>query len=165
VRWENKVHFDYFLSNICAKNCRNRTAYVTTIASHRWEFFETRCRCGLLLPTEERGLSVCRSVCLSVCHSIEPCKTCVRIVSEMTDSCDLALDGTPSLLVGDSTDLLLIGGNESPTDDVSFVRNIQSFSRPLIWGVLSYTQGGRSHRNRRQPGKSGKWSGKSQKKP
>ena len=78
----------------------------------------------------------------------------MRIVSEMTDGCDLALDGTPSLLVGDSTDLLLIGGNESPTDDVSFVRNIQSVSRPLIWGVLSYTHGGRSHRNRGQRGKS-----------
>ena len=31
-------------------------------------------RCGLLLPTELHGLSVCWSVCLMVCDSSEPCK-------------------------------------------------------------------------------------------
>ena len=34
----------YFLGNICAKNCRNRTAYVKIIASCKGgTFFETRC--------------------------------------------------------------------------------------------------------------------------
>ena len=32
-------------------------------------------RCGLLLQTEWRGLSVGLFVCLSVCHSSELCKT------------------------------------------------------------------------------------------
>jgi len=35
----------YFLSNICAKNCRNRTVYVKIIASCKGgTFFETQCR-------------------------------------------------------------------------------------------------------------------------
>jgi len=35
----------YFLGNICAKNCRNRTVYVKIIASCKGgTFFETRCR-------------------------------------------------------------------------------------------------------------------------
>jgi len=34
----------YFLRNICAKNCCNRTVYVKIIASQRWDVFETQCR-------------------------------------------------------------------------------------------------------------------------
>jgi len=34
----------YFLGNICAENCRNRTVYVKVIASGKGgTFFETRC--------------------------------------------------------------------------------------------------------------------------
>jgi len=34
----------YFLRNMCAKNCRNRTVYVKIIASCKGgTFFETRC--------------------------------------------------------------------------------------------------------------------------
>jgi len=34
----------YLLSNISAKNYRNRIVYVKIIASQRWTFFETQCR-------------------------------------------------------------------------------------------------------------------------
>ena len=47
VRWGAKIKhilIAYFLGNICAKNCRNRTVYVKIIASCKGEaFFETRC--------------------------------------------------------------------------------------------------------------------------
>ena len=46
VRWGGKIKHiltAYFLGNICAKNCRNRTVYVNIIASRRWVFFETQC--------------------------------------------------------------------------------------------------------------------------
>jgi len=32
----------YFLGNICAKNCCNRTVYVKIIASQRWDVFWDR---------------------------------------------------------------------------------------------------------------------------
>jgi len=43
VRWENKAPSDFLLSgcNTSAKNYRNRIAYVKTIASQRWDVFET----------------------------------------------------------------------------------------------------------------------------
>jgi len=47
IRWGGKIKYiliAYFLSNICAKNCRNRTVYVKIIASCKGgTFFETRC--------------------------------------------------------------------------------------------------------------------------
>ena len=50
VRWGGKIKYiliAYFLGNICAKNCRNRTVYVKIIASCKGgTFFETRCSCG-----------------------------------------------------------------------------------------------------------------------
>jgi len=45
-RWVGKTKhclISYFLSNISAKNYRNRTVYVKTTASQRWDVFETRC--------------------------------------------------------------------------------------------------------------------------
>jgi len=33
----------YFLSNIYAKNCHNRTVCAKIIASQRWDIFETQC--------------------------------------------------------------------------------------------------------------------------
>jgi len=50
VRWGGKIKYvliAYFLSNICAKSCRNRTVYVNIIASCKGgTFFETQCRWG-----------------------------------------------------------------------------------------------------------------------
>ena len=46
VRCGGKIKYvliAYFLSNISAKNCCNRTVYVKIIASQRWDFFETQC--------------------------------------------------------------------------------------------------------------------------
>ena len=48
VRCGGKIKYvltAYFLGNICAKNCRNRTVYVKIIASCEGGtfFFETRC--------------------------------------------------------------------------------------------------------------------------
>jgi len=42
VRWGGKIKYTliaYFLGNICAKNCRNRTVYVKIIASQKWNVF------------------------------------------------------------------------------------------------------------------------------
>jgi len=50
VRCGGKIKYiliPYFLGNICAKNCRNRTVYVKSIASCKGgTFFETRCKAG-----------------------------------------------------------------------------------------------------------------------
>jgi len=61
----------YLLSNICTKNYWNWTT-VVEIIDGGWvvSFFETQCRCGLLLQTEERGLSVGQSVCLSIMRPV-----------------------------------------------------------------------------------------------
>ena len=42
VRWGEKIKYiliAYFLGNIFAKNCRNRTVYVKIVASQRWDVF------------------------------------------------------------------------------------------------------------------------------
>jgi len=42
VRWGGEIKYvfiAYFLGNISAKNCCNRTVYVKIIASQRWDFF------------------------------------------------------------------------------------------------------------------------------
>jgi len=48
VRWGGKIKYVLiacFLGNICAKNCRNRTAYVKITASCKGgTFFETQCK-------------------------------------------------------------------------------------------------------------------------
>jgi len=56
VRCGGKIKYiliAYFLGNICAKNCRNRTVYVKIIASCKGgTFFETQCSvsyCGNVL--------------------------------------------------------------------------------------------------------------------
>jgi len=55
VRFGGKIKYiliAYFLGNICAKNCRNRTVYVKIIASCTGgTFFETQCR----LPCSKAG--------------------------------------------------------------------------------------------------------------
>ena len=63
----NYLSMAYLLSNSCTNNYWNQTTIVEIIVGG-WvvSVFETRCRCGLLLPTEYRGLSVGRSVCRSV---------------------------------------------------------------------------------------------------
>jgi len=46
IKWGGKIKYiliAYFLGNICAKNCRNRTMCVKIIASQIWEAFETQC--------------------------------------------------------------------------------------------------------------------------
>jgi len=47
VRWGEKIKYifiAYFLGNVCAKNCRNRTVYVKILASCKGgTFFETQC--------------------------------------------------------------------------------------------------------------------------
>jgi len=47
ARWGGKIKYSliaYFLDNIFAKNCHNRTVYVKIIASQRWDvIFETQC--------------------------------------------------------------------------------------------------------------------------
>jgi len=49
VGWGGKIKYiliAYFLGNICAKNCCNRTVYVKIIACCKGgTFFETRCTC------------------------------------------------------------------------------------------------------------------------
>ena len=65
----------YFLSNIFAKNCRNRTMYVKIIASQRWDVFLRHSVVVVVVRPRERlqsivmSMSVCVSslVCLSVC--------------------------------------------------------------------------------------------------
>jgi len=45
-RWGGKTKhhlFPYFLSNTSAKNYRYRIVYVKTVASQRWDVFETQC--------------------------------------------------------------------------------------------------------------------------
>jgi len=42
VRWGGKIKYiliDYFLGNICAKNCRNRIVCVKIIANQKWDVF------------------------------------------------------------------------------------------------------------------------------
>jgi len=71
----NYLSTAYLLSNSCTNNYWNQTTIVEFIVGG-WvvSVFETRCRCGLLLPTEYRGLSVGRSVCRSV-TLVSPAKT------------------------------------------------------------------------------------------
>ena len=47
-RWGGKTKHRlifYFLSNTSAKNYRNPVVYIKIIASQRWDFFETQCKC------------------------------------------------------------------------------------------------------------------------
>jgi len=65
VRWSEKIKYiliPYFLSNIYAKNCRNRTVYVKIIANCKGgTFFETQCIYvfGTLAPW--RNFARCKS--------------------------------------------------------------------------------------------------------
>jgi len=54
VRWGGKIKYiliAYFLGNIFAKNCCNRSAYAKIIASRRWDvFWDTVYKADLQLP-------------------------------------------------------------------------------------------------------------------
>jgi len=74
VRWYIKPPFDgIFTQQYLYQNYWNRTTIVEIIVGG-WvvSFFETQCRCGLLLY--QPSSVICRSVCRSVCHTTEPCK-------------------------------------------------------------------------------------------
>ena len=69
VRCGEKIKYiliAYFLGNICAKNCRNRTVYVKIIASCKGgTFFETQCIFHLkLIACLTSPIVVCSSISL-----------------------------------------------------------------------------------------------------
>ena len=81
VRWGGKIKYiliAYFLSNICAKNCRNRTVYVKIIASCKSGTFFLRHGVGQRqrsimltgLVTPVLFSTQCACACVTVCMSL-----------------------------------------------------------------------------------------------
>jgi len=74
VRWGGKIKhilIAYFLSNICAKNCRSRTMYVKIISSQRWDVFLRHSVVGWLINFAWNILLLnCIEILRSLFHSV-----------------------------------------------------------------------------------------------